>query len=706
MPAKKFWCFTLLVWLLFFLTLPILAQNEDEKEEAAPVAEMVVTAEKRKDPLLKVPASVTVLSDYFLDISGADGIKEASRYIPNLHASQFTAKRTSNLYIRGVGSGQGDPAVTTYINGVPQLSPNTGNIDFLDIERIEILRGPQGSLYGRNTIGGLVHYITREPGNSHRIHAGASVADSAYSRLLFSAAGPLVGDRAYYGVGASQVQRDGYTHNDSLDDDTDEKDGLFLKALLMFTPSEPWKIRFNAHSQRDRDGAFLLYDLGSLRARPYHINHDFKGFTDRDLTETSATLDYSGSRVNFTAIAAFNDWDADEATDLDFTKLDFLRREVTEEQEQSYFEVRFSSSEPLQLGGMELQWVLGASFYTSEFTHNSSNELRPTLIQQGFSLRESAAYTLDDDGYGIFGQANLSFGNTDLVLGGRFLQEDKGTDLFLSSQILPPPINVADMGFAQDFDEFLPRIALTHHWDRVSGHLGVSKGYRSGGFSRTTTTTGPFQVEPETTWNYEAGFKADLMANRIYLAATLFSLDWEDMQLSVPNLIIPGRFHLDNVGEASSQGLELEFIARLNSNWKFIGGLGLVNAEFDQYTDPNTGESARGNSLPIAPDANWNLGLQYDSQIFGAYNFYGRADFIGAGDQYYNVANTEGQDSYSLANFRLGIERRGLGLELWIDNAFDEAYFPIAIPGSFSPSGWVAEPGVPQVLGLTLTYRR
>ncbi len=704
MPLKEFCFFTCLVWLFYFQA-PILAQDEGDGEEAVPVAEMIVTAEKRQDPLQKVPASVTVLTDYFLDMTGTVNIKEASRFIPNLHASQFTAKRTNNLYIRGVGSGQGDPGVTTYINGVPQLSANSTNIDLLDIQRIEILRGPQGTLYGRNTIGGLVHYITREPGNTHRISAGAEAADSASSRLMFSADGPLVGDRAYYGVGGSLVQRDGYTNNDFLDDDTDEKDGLFLKAMLMFTPSEPWKIRFNAHSQRDRDGGFLLYDLGSLRGRPYHINHDFKGFTDRDLTETSATLDYTGSRVNISAIAAFNDWDADEATDLDFTSRDFLRREVTEEQEQSYFELRFSSSEPIQLGGMELQWVLGASFYASEFTHTSSNELRPTLIQQNFSLKESATYTLDDDGYGIFGQGNLTFGNTELILGARFVQEDKGTDLLLNSQILPPPINVADREFAQDFDEFLPRFALAHHWNRFSGHLGVSKGYRSGGYSRTTTTTGPFEVDPETSWNYEAGFKANLMANRLFLAATLFSLDWEDMQLSVPNLIIPGRFHLDNVGEASSQGLELEFIARLNSSWKIIGGLGLVDAEFDQYIDPNTGQSAQGNSLPTAPDANWNLGLQYDNHIFGAYNFYGRADFIGAGDQFYNVANSEGQDSYSLANFRVGIERRSIGLELWIDNAFDEAYFPIAIPGSFSPSGWVAEPGAPQVFGLTLTYR-
>ena len=683
-----------------------LAADDDTEKEATYKAEIVVTAEKKESPLIKVPASVSVLTRENLESADVNSINDAGYYVPNLFVSGFSAKRTSFPYLRGIGSGQGEPAVTTYIDGVPQLSPNTASIDFLDLERIEFLRGPQGSLYGRNTIGGLVHYITSRPGNDFRFGAGASFGDSDYSRLKLSADGPLLKDRIFFSIGAAFTERDGFSQNGLSGRSVDTKDGDYLRGSLMFTPNESWRIRINAFNQKDRDGGFILYDLGSLRAQPYQLLHDLDGVANRDVNQTAVTVNHFGSQVDLTVIAAVSGWDAVETTDLDFTPLDFLIRDLTEEQDQTYFEARLNGSRPLNLGNVGLQWVVGASFFTSELKHNSVNELRPTLTQLPFSLTESAAYSLDDEGLGVFGQLTLTFNkNLDLILGARYVDEEKKADLNLISQIIPPPINVAQSKIANNYDEILPRVALAYHWERMTAHLSASKGYRSGGYNLNTTPTGPFNLNPETGWTYETGLKAGFWDNRIFLAATLFSLDWDDMQLSVPNPIIPGRFFLDNVGQARNQGAEFELSARLNQNWDLSLGLGLLDAEFREYIDPVSGQDVAGNSLPNAPDSNWSAALAYRSDRIGGFNFVGRAEAFGLGAQAYDALNSEGQSSYMLANFRFGLEYRGLSLEAWVRNAFDEEYLPIAIPSSFSPSGWAAEMGSPRVAGLSIGYK-
>jgi len=682
--------------------------SDADERSGALQAEMVVTAEKREEPLRKTPQSVTALNAEFMEDAGVRDVEEASYYVPNLFVTGFAAKRTSFPYIRGMGSGQGEPVVTTYIDGVPQLTPNTTNIHFLDLQRVEVLRGPQGTLYGRNTIGGLVHYVSRQPDNQLRANVEFDFGDDSYNRQVGSISGPLVKDRVYFSAGLALSARDGFTQNGFLNDTVDDRDGDFGRFQLLFTPSQSWKVRVSAFGQRDRDGGFTLYDLDSLQVEPYQALFDYEGETNRDLRGTSATVNYYGSSFDVTGIVAFDSWDADERTDLDFTPVDLLRRNVAEEQDQTYVELRLNSHSPARLAdGVALQWVAGVSYFVSDFEHSSANELRPSLTQQPFPLSETAAYRLEDDGFGLFGQATLTFGEDwDLIVGARLVQEDKETDLALASQVLPPPLNAQNAAFADDFDEVLPRFGLAYRFDdRTMVHLNAAKGYRSGGYNLNTTPGGFYTLAPETSFNYEVGVKSSLGEGRVFLAATAFQVDWEDMQLSVPNPVIPGRFFLDNVGEARSRGLEFEASAQIERRWSLLATLGVVDAEFESYIDPNTGQSVEGNALPAAPDGNWSFGIGHKSTVLGAYGLFGRAEMAGLGQIQYDNANSRGQDSYALANFRLGIERGGIRLEAWVRNAFDESYAPTAIPNPFSPSGWAGSVGEPRFFGVNLGYR-
>jgi len=199
------------IWRVFVLLMICSAfvwggEDADSSEQAEPVSvyeEVIVVAQKRPESIEDVPLSVSVVDNETLKDAGIDSIKQTSGIIPNLFVSGFSARGTSYPYLRGIGAGIGEPAVTTYVDGVPQLSSSTTDVEFLDIDRIEFLRGPQGALYGRNTLGGVIHYISREPSRDWSFDLETSFAEASHQRARLSASGPLVENRAFFRVGGS-----------------------------------------------------------------------------------------------------------------------------------------------------------------------------------------------------------------------------------------------------------------------------------------------------------------------------------------------------------------------------------------------------------------------------------------------------------------------------------------------------------------------
>jgi len=679
----------------------LLAQESDEGEVEVH-AEMTVTAEKREESLVEVPLSVTAVSGEKLNDAGVTDIREGYRYIPNLHMSHFATKRTNSAYIRGIGAGQGDPAVTVSVDGVPMLTPNSINIDFLDMERLEVLRGPQGTLYGRNTIGGSINYITREATNALSYDFTGETGDYGYFRAEAVARGPIVEDKVLFSIGGSLTERDGYTDNIVTGNDVDYKDGSFFRGQLIFLPTESWKIRVSAHTQDDDDGGFILYDVNQLRANPHQIAYDYEVGTTRELFGSSVNATYRGRSFDLHLIGAFNTMDSAEATDLDFNPFDLLRRDTIEEEEQSYAEIRLESVEDIRLGDrVTLDWLVGASYIALDQEHFEANEIRPAATGQPFSLVDSATYTRDDTGTGLFGTIGFTFDEVfDIDLGVRFANDDRGSDILIEAQTFGA---VDSDRVDESYDEVLPRLALAYRIDDGLNIFGsYAKSYRPGGYNLNTTVGGPFTFDEETGNALEAGLKASLGEGRAYLSVTVFQIDWEDRQLSVPNVNIPGRFFLDNIADSETTGFEIEYVRRLSESFDLFASYGYNDSTFGSYID-SSGIDVDGNALPVMPDANWNLGLAHHSTA-GDYGVLARIDAFGVGESYYDNLNTEGEDGYELVNARLGIERRGLRLELWVKNAFDEEYWPIGIPGTIAP-GFVARGGDPRQVGLSISYR-
>ena len=242
----------------------------------------------------------------------------------------------------------------------------------------------------------------------------------------------------------------------------------------------------------------------------------------------------------------------------------------------------------------------------------------------------------------------------------------------------------------------------------------ISKGYKSGGFN-ATAPMGLESYGQETNWTYEIGAKTSWLNGRVQLNTSLFYIDWKDLQLDQPNPFLPGRYYIDNAGEATSKGLEIEALAEVAPGWVFFGGVGLTEAKFKDgamaISGADPGDPAvdvGGNRLPFAPDYTWFLGTQIQQSLTNNLTIFGRAEVNGLGRYYYDAINGASQSSFELVNFRIGIQGRQekyrWRAEFWIRNAFDTDYVPIAFPFAtgLAPSGYLGEAGTPRTLGGTI----
>ena len=204
---------------------------------------VIVTAEKEATDIKNVPGSVTAVTSKTITDSGLMAITDAVIFAPNSLFTEFTARKVSNARFRGIGSSPANPAVTTYIDGVPQLNSNSSNIELLAVDQIEFVRGPQSPLFGRNTLGGIVNVTSARPSMSEWTGmAFAPFGNFGQMEARGQVSGPI-GDMAAVGIAAGVQQRDGYTTNAITGNDVDFRDGTFAKAQFMMLPNANWEAR-------------------------------------------------------------------------------------------------------------------------------------------------------------------------------------------------------------------------------------------------------------------------------------------------------------------------------------------------------------------------------------------------------------------------------------------------------------------------------
>jgi iron complex outermembrane receptor protein len=668
---------------------------------------VVVTAQKEPADAQTLPVSVTAVSRDTLGNAGITVLREAAIYAPNVHFTDFSARKLSNARIRGIGSSPANPAVTTYIDGVPQLHANTSSQDLLDVERVEFVRGPQSALFGRNTLAGVINVVSAAPSVTEWTRTIALPVGNVDARdLRASFSGPINPGRLGISGALAYSQRDGFTRNLVTGRTVDERAALLGKGQLLWVPSGIWETRLLVSGEHARDGDYALHDLRALRANPFQVSRDFEGRTERTVMATTFLARRTGDRFNLSTTTGVVNWTTTDETDLDYTRLPLVTRLNAEDSLQFTQEVRVASTEAARVQISEhatLRWQAGALFFTQNYEQDASNTISPFVLSPFIPFRvvQQTPAALDDFGLGVYGQATTTFDEIiDIAIGARFDRERK--DASLASFTVPALTAPRELDADETFSNLSPQVSIAYRLRPERMIYGaISRGFKAGGFN-AASPPGFQAYGEELTWNVEGGIKSSWLGGTVTANAALFRIDWDDLQLNLPDPLVPAQFYIANVGGAVSTGVELEVNGRVGDGIDLFSALGFTSAEFKQGSI-SSGAPVGGNEIPHTPDYTATFGGQLSRALRADRLLYGRAEVTFFGAFQYDDLNRAGQDGYSLTNLRAGVRAGSLFGEAWIRNAFDTRYVPVALPfdPQLAPSGFLGEMGAPRTFGVS-----
>ena len=682
-------------------TLPVQdgATDREIDKKKHPVFEMkpiVVTAEKRESDIREIPGSVSVVSDVQVGDYGVESTMDIINVTPNLYITETgNALMTTFAALRGItGSMSQIPAVGFYVDDVYYSSLDIG---LFDVERIEVLRGPQGTLYGRNAEAGIINIVTKQPSDtwetSLRLDAGGYDTFDAKGSL----SGPIIDDRLAFRAAFRYYDTDGYFKDRvSGADDVGSAESVDARFSLRSTPSDNLDLTLTYDLQRydsPKYAHFAPLDGGDLRES---ITVDYPGETNKDADGASLRAEYRTGDVRLVSVTSGRSEDHFITNDIDFTPFDLMRLTVARDLTAWTQEFRVLSDtedEPFQwLGGLFLLSEDDDRHYETWM-----NFMNMGMGMPGETLTQKSG--TETFGIALFGEASYTFNDRlKATLGMRYDREEKEFDY---EQIPGGPVFAtmfgypADAGSADDvFDAWLPKAALSYTFsDEVMSYVSVSRGFRSGGFNDKELMGVSFK--PEFTWNYELGAKTSWLDGRLQVNAALFYIEWSDMQVEI--LTESGTsVWLDNAAKATSKGAELEIIARPMTGFELLAGAAYTDARYDNYR--KGAEKFDDNRVIDAPEYTLNLGATYR---FGD-GFLVNAGYHHFGEIYFDPANTRSQENYGLLSAKIGYETEHFGVYVYGRNLFDKEY--VTWTGKVNNT-WYGRAGEPQTFGVTVTGR-
>jgi iron complex outermembrane receptor protein len=668
---------------------------------------VTVTAQKEPADAQRLPVSVTVVPMDWLRLGSS--VSDAGLYSPNTYFSEFTARKLTNPRFRGIGASPANPSITTFVDGVPMLNANASNIELMDVEQVEFVRGPQSSLFGRNTLGGLINVASARPSLTRWSgQAAVPLGNFGTREIRANVSGPLASTVAF-GGSISHAQRDGFTTNDLTGHDIDYRDSTSGKAQLLWTPASNWETRFLFSAERARDGDYALSDLAGLRGNHHHAARDFEGNTDRDIVSGTVLTRREGNRVVFATTTGFVRWKTFDATDLDYLPFPAVQRENEEEAFQFTQEVRLASAaaSPLKVGDRAtLAWQAGVFLFTQNYEQLAVNSYSPFVLSPflDFAIAETNPDAdLDDLGISVYGQGTFTVREKlDLIAGARFDRETRDALLNTSTS---PIISLPNTVDASDtFSTVSPQFAAVYRFrPDASAYASAARGFKAGGYN-PASPQGSEAYDEEFAWHVEGGLKGSAANGRVRMSGAAFWIDWQQLQLNIPNPDSPAQFFIANVGDASSKGLEFEVNARAHRNVDLFGSFGYTHARFGDNTSFHGGDLSN-NHIPNTPDYTAALGAHLTRELTPAAALYGHGEIVFYGAFKYDDGNLAEQEAYSLANFRAGLRGKYLFGEAWIRNAFDSFYIPVAFAFPGAQSGFLGESGRPRTFGFTAGVR-
>lgn len=700
---------------------PAIAQAQSSATDAeqprgdAALDDIVVTATKTGATRLQdTPMAISAFGGDALQRSGVRDMRDLTQLTPSMTISENSS--FAQVYIRGVGSNNvfagSDASSTVHMDGVYLARPASYFNSFLDVERVEVLRGPQGTLYGRNSVGGTINVISRRPDDNFRGKLDVGYGNYDAVQLGAYLSGPLGGDFSA-SIAGLYTAHDAYVKNiNPRGNDIDDDDTKAVRGQLRWNPSAGVDVVLRA-DYLHQDSAIMSYSkLLELRGGTSlsdsvfgdysKIANNFPHTSRREGWGVAAEASFALTpNLDLKSITAYRESDFAASFDTDASDLDLNRTILHEMQSQK--------SQEFNLTGKfnRLSFVIGAYYFTETIDY-------PLRVQTIATNTETFSTPhVKTKNWAGFGQASFAFTDTLTATAGlRYSKEDKDFTQNRAVRNITTQIPSATQNYTREgnYSAWTPKFGLEWRPQAdILAYASASRGFKSGGFINSSPN--PAQgFGPEYLWSYEGGLKTSWLDRRLQLNLSLFYYDYTDLQVNF--FIVPGQTDIRNAANATIKGAELELRAIPVEGLTIEGNLSLLDGVYKDFTSAprrNTALSfdASGQKLSATPSYTLNLAVEKSLPELAGWRPSIRAEGSWNGRRYFTPENTliESQAPYFLLNASLVVASPGdrFSVTLWGRNLTDRQY--VTGTASFAASRVAGRTGNPRTFGLRLGYK-
>lgn len=708
-------------------TATIASAQVNDSTKVQKLEEVIVTANKSEQKNIEVPVAVTSISAKSITNSRLVNFADLAGRVPNYLYQELGVSFQAIQSIRGIQVFSENPAVSTYIDDVNSLDILAGGFALTDIERIEVLRGPQSTLFGRNAMGGVVNIFTKKPTNKTTGFLELENGNFGLQRYSVGFKTPLIKNKLFFGANGLFQIKEGFMRNSiegTTSTDTSlngrrvgDEETTYGNVFLKWLVNSKLSLTANVKHQRDfsnASGYFVSQSNETIALEtPTVINLTRIARHNRDLTNYSLTGKYEAKNFNLTSITSF------QTISLSFKDVDFpgyyhsfYNNAIGEKlppQEVLSQELRINSSNKES----KLQYVAGLYGF-KQVGYEPSTNLAFENAPNDYTIFRNVA---NNKGYAAFGEVSYKvLEKLKVTAGARYDLEEReatfngfGDATFVNGvfTIVNP-----DQSKSVKFNAFSPKAALQYSLTNKSNVYGTfTRGFRAGGVNAQVVPNGVRQdFDPEYSNNFEIGYKTAFWNNRVNFNVAGFMIDWKDVQFF--NLVAPFTYARENVGDAYSKGIEIEANVIPVKGLQLDFSYSVNDAEYKDFTLSRvnfvTGEEIitpiGGNKLSNAPKTTFFTAAEYSIQTSEKVNLIFRAEYRNVGGYYTDIQNTLYQPTYHVVNTRFGLSYSDYGLFLWTRNLTNEKYLAYGTPDtSFGGRSSIA--AMPAQIGVTLSAR-
>mgnify|MGYP000491046041 FL=1 len=654
---------------------------------------VLVTAQKKTELLQKVPLAVSSFNSKQINAYRIWNIKDISGIIPNVYSADPGDGRDVTG-IRGIATTSYDPSTAVYIDGVNQFNLDTYIPNLFDVERIEILRGPQGSLYGRNAMGGVINIITKQPTNNTSGSAELNWGNYGQKRMNLNIKTPIIKDKLFVGASGLFDAREGFYQNEYNQLPYDRQRGISGNYFLKYIINKQWSITFNTkHRNQENKGAFpLVFGVEEAFNNPFVLNQNATTIMKDKTLNSSMSILYNGTKYQFSAQTAYqkNYRYYTNPIDGDFSPLDAITVVNNYGKDWNQISAWTQDLKLNSIGNQPFKWTIGAYLFsqnapTKQGTHFGTDAYLMGIEKSNFTLINTN--NSKRKGIALYGQATYALSEKlNLTAGIRndfeqIKQSVNGSLMMDENKAIYE--TQALISRTTDFGALSPKLGLDYNISQTQmAFVNYSKGFRAGGL--TPLSSDPSQpplirYKPEYSNNIELGLKNTLFNNHARLNLTVFYTRLVDAQ--VPTLILPDAITIiQNRGKLNSKGIELEFTAQANAHLSIDYNAGMTNAKFETLEIAQNGNAniLNGNKQIFTPNFVSNLALQYDQKFNKDLSGFLRTEWRYIGTTYFDLANSIQQNPYSIINASLGLQMGDVQIKYWTRNLTNQKYISYA----------------------------